>query len=245
MKNYICDKTANLVPHSYHIGEESIRKKNDGYIAKALKGDCWIIDPIDGTMPYAFGLSTWGISLAFAERGVITEGAMFLPHSGTLVITEEGVAYRGEFGCDPAKWTEKIGMELEPITLPSYTENERGIISISQDSAKYGRLLSIDGVQSVGSCVYSVVQFLLGRYRGMLTHVKLWDIAAGIALLAICNAVILGPDGVPITPVVADMPFELNDKQGNLLGMHGQITVAATEQECRRLMSISTLNYPK
>ena len=245
IEQYICHATTSIAPTSYHIGEESIRQQNDTYIASALRSDCWIIDPIDGTMPYACGLPTWGISLAYARNGVITDGALFLPYFGTLIITIDGSACVAEYGCDAARWEQNIDAQMRPLTITPYRAEHRGIISISQDTAKYGRLLNIDGIQSVGSCVYSVVQFILGHYKGMLTNVKLWDIAAAIPLLTACGAVIIGPNKKPITPLIAAMPFEYDNSNNNLFGMHGQIIIAPTEAECLRLMDESSVDYPQ
>jgi myo-inositol-1(or 4)-monophosphatase len=36
---------------------------------KALTEQCYILDPIDGTAPFAYGLPNWGISLGYARRG--------------------------------------------------------------------------------------------------------------------------------------------------------------------------------
>ncbi|HRR06736.1 MAG TPA: inositol monophosphatase family protein, partial [Victivallales bacterium] len=78
------------------IGEETIDSKGQEYVFSALKGKTWIIDPIDGTAPFACNLPTWGISIAYAERGKIIEGAIFLPSIGEFYISFKGKNYYAE-----------------------------------------------------------------------------------------------------------------------------------------------------
>ena len=49
-------------PHrgSFVIGEETIHSRSAEYVDEAMKGIAWIVDPIDGTAPYAHHIPTWG-----------------------------------------------------------------------------------------------------------------------------------------------------------------------------------------
>ncbi len=51
---------------------------------------CWVIDPIDGTIPYSAGLPTYGISI-----GLLKEGK---PHLGVINLPALGELYWGEAG---------------------------------------------------------------------------------------------------------------------------------------------------
>ena len=61
----------------YLPGEETFETHDADYFARALSGSTWIVDPIDGTSSFAFGLPSWGVSIAYARDGVIREGALF------------------------------------------------------------------------------------------------------------------------------------------------------------------------
>ena len=64
---------------SFLIGEESIEQRDEEYIKSALEGECFVLDPVDGTAPYAAGVPLWGISVGFMRNGVLEEGAICLP----------------------------------------------------------------------------------------------------------------------------------------------------------------------
>ncbi len=251
IEEYITKETSALHPNSYHIGEETIRQAPPAYLRDALSGPAWIIDPIDGTMPFAYGLPSWGISLGYADRGVVKEGALFLPISGTLLISENKRVLHYELGADPRAWAPALARarsgKTDAHTLPPLRsrQNDRGIISISQDCARYGRIVTHDGIQSVGSCVYSLVHFLLGNYKSILTHVKLWDIAAGLAFLDLAGGCIITSDDTPVTSDFTSGPFILNNNSDNLLGMYGHIAIAPTLGECQSLQKSCSVKYPE
>ncbi|WP_390474095.1 inositol monophosphatase family protein [Altererythrobacter sp. MTPC7] len=54
------------------VGEEAVH--GDPSIMDALSGDCWIIDPIDGTHNFAHGQPPFGIIIARSEGGLCRSG---------------------------------------------------------------------------------------------------------------------------------------------------------------------------
>jgi fructose-1,6-bisphosphatase/inositol monophosphatase family enzyme len=52
----------------------------------------WIIDPLDGTTNFIFGVPHIAVSIALEERGSITKGVVFNPVSDELYFSEEGVS---------------------------------------------------------------------------------------------------------------------------------------------------------
>lgn len=77
----------------YILGEETHRQKSSDYLARALTGKTWIIDPVDGTANFAHQRMLWGISIAFAEGGVIRDGGVYMPELGEMMITSGGRAF--------------------------------------------------------------------------------------------------------------------------------------------------------
>lgn len=57
------------------VGEEAAHA--DPSILDALSGDCWIIDPVDGTHNFAHGKAPFGILLAQASGGVCRSGWIY------------------------------------------------------------------------------------------------------------------------------------------------------------------------
>src|SRR6202035_3224852 len=71
------------------LGEEGGLIGNTGD-APAL----WVIDPLDGTVNYLYGLHDWAVSIAAEVDHQIVAGAVYLPMRGELF-----TAVRGEGAC--------------------------------------------------------------------------------------------------------------------------------------------------
>jgi len=50
----------------------------------------WVIDPLDGTVNYLYGLHDWAVSIAAEVAGVIVAGAVFVPRRGELFTATRG-----------------------------------------------------------------------------------------------------------------------------------------------------------
>ncbi|MFN2100912.1 inositol monophosphatase family protein [Altererythrobacter sp. MF3-039] len=70
------------------VGEEAAH--DDPSILERLSGDCWIIDPLDGTNNFAKGKPPFGIILARASGGVAEAGWLYDPLNDRLCHTEVG-----------------------------------------------------------------------------------------------------------------------------------------------------------
>ena len=69
----------------YFIGEETIGEKGEDYVQNALRSEAFVVDPIDGTVPYSYGMPNWGISIGHMVNSRLTDGAVYL---GTLVYVD-------------------------------------------------------------------------------------------------------------------------------------------------------------
>lgn len=60
---------------------------------REIKGDAdyrWIIDPLDGTHNYLYGIDIFGVSIALEYRGEIILGAIYIPKADELYFAEKG-----------------------------------------------------------------------------------------------------------------------------------------------------------
>ena len=173
------DVLDNPAAGSYMIGEETIRERGEEYIQSALKGRCWIVDPIDGTAPYTGRIPFWGISVALAENGVIKEGAIYFPALQELMISNNGKAL---FAANFAPGTETVPA-FTPYPFKKREFDGTSLICISQLTAKQGKVALSNQVIAWSTCVGSfawVLKGLLGAYIGTL---YLWDVAASIVFM--------------------------------------------------------------
>lgn len=168
--------TQNLADErSFLIGEETYETKGREYLDNALKGVCWIIDPIDGTANFASSYDSWGISIGFAENGRIVEGGVYLPERGEILLTDgEKVLYGN---CREVKSVSQLKNSLAPLKKPEKPFQGSSVVALSQVVAKQGILHISNPVLATGSFVYSAVSLAAGRDGALLTNAKLWDVA--------------------------------------------------------------------
>jgi fructose-1,6-bisphosphatase/inositol monophosphatase family enzyme len=167
---------------SFLIGEETVAARDEDYIAAAFAGRAWIVDPIDGTAPYSHHIPTWGISLGLARAGRLEEGAVLLPTTGELFVSEGSRVYYGQ--------VERGAAGLSDITdLPRGGDelDEQGIVAITQEMAKHGRVDIANQVQTLATAVLPLTYLCLGRYEGYVGRLKLWDFAGSLALGLKCG----------------------------------------------------------
>lgn len=79
---------AALYPNVAIVGEEAAHA--DPSVLDALSGDCWIIDPIDGTHNFAHGQAPFGILLARASSGECLSGWIYDCLSGRFCAAHRG-----------------------------------------------------------------------------------------------------------------------------------------------------------
>jgi fructose-1,6-bisphosphatase/inositol monophosphatase family enzyme len=164
---------------SYLIGEETVATRGEEYLARAWQETAWIVDPIDGTAPYAHGLSTWGVSVAMAKAGELREGALFVPSTGDLYLTASGKARHARAAGSPESWD----FQFHDLARHPLPVDAGGMVSITQNMAKLGRLNLPNPVQALCSCVYSTAGLLNGSYLAYVGNLALWDLAGSLPLL--------------------------------------------------------------
>lgn len=165
---------------SYLLGEETIDKKTEAYLEAAFAHTAWVIDPIDGTAPFANNLPTWGVSIGFMEQGILKEGLIFLAALGELYYTHHGQVFRQLLGTDPQRWQLGAGQAL-PKPEPVIAEGT--MIALSQYLARNGHYQLPFYIQVTGSSVFSMAKLAAGSYGAHVTRFRLWDFAAGLPML--------------------------------------------------------------
>ncbi len=83
----IVDRITSLRPDDSILGEE-------GSDRSGSSGVRWIIDPLDGTVNYLFGIPLWGVSIAVEIDGVVQLGVIAIPETNKSYI---GIAGVGSF----------------------------------------------------------------------------------------------------------------------------------------------------
>ncbi len=165
------------------IGEETIQYKSNDYIQNSFKNSMFVVDPIDGTVSYANHLPNWGISIGYSENANLIEGAIYLPVTREIFISDGNNVYFINVK-DNAK-------NHEFLILKEYTResSSTGLIAITQDMSKKGKFHVENPVHTICCAVMPLAYLLVDRYHAYIANLKLWDLAGGLPMLQKLNIV--------------------------------------------------------
>ena len=139
----------------------------------------WVIDPLDGTNNYAFGVPFFAVSVALAEGEEVLVGVVYDPLRGELFRAAKG---RGAFLNDvPIHVSRESRLEDSFVGCDMGYEKSGGRQMLrSLDVLWYG----VHGIRIMGSAVLGLAYVACGRL-GLYLHRCLypWDVAAGALLV--------------------------------------------------------------
>ncbi len=207
---------------SYIIGEETIDERGVGYVERAMRGVAWVVDPIDGTAPYAHHIPTWGISIGRMEAGRLTDGAIYLPVTDELFITDGSEVMYGPINGESAR------IDAAPTRVPKAERTSSGMIALTQGVAKGNGIDVANPVQALGCAVLPLTYLLLDRYIGYIGKVKLWDVAGVLPMLHREGFVAVFPDGTPVGLAVDETVYRLSTDDKGRWKLRNALVCAAT-----------------
>jgi myo-inositol-1(or 4)-monophosphatase len=155
---------------------------------------CWIVDPLDGTVNYAYGLAPYAVSIGLAHSGRIVAGAIWDPLLQEMFSAAVG---EGAF-CNeqPIKPTACVDLDQALIGVgfaPRISRKHRQIqqfLRVLEDSR---------GIRRLGSAALTICYVAVGRLDAFWTEtVKTWDVAAGIVIAEEAGATVSRVDGQPL-----------------------------------------------
>ena len=156
----------------------------DGFLGEESGADslerefCWVVDPIDGTSPFLYGLHAWCISIAVLRNKEVVAGVVFDPLHNEL--------FHAALGCGAF-------LNEQPIKTASATSVKEGLAGVGMSHRVQPdtfipllqRLLSDGGMfirNGSGALMLSYVA--AGRLIGYFEpHINAWDTLAGMMLI--------------------------------------------------------------
>jgi myo-inositol-1(or 4)-monophosphatase len=204
------------------IGEETVKSRSEEYIQNALRGTAWVLDPIDGTAPYSIGLPAWGISVALMENGVIKEGAIYLPPQNDCLFTDGDKVRR----CADMRG----GGAVEDFEFKAHPLSPDGIISASQKGMKSGSFRMSNQIFAWSGCVASFYYLFIGKILAYVASLKLWDVAASLAILERSSMAARAYNGKKLSGTVTEEFFELAADSPDRWRLHS-FAIAAPDDE--------------
>ena len=185
-------------PADGFLGEE---KDADGP-AENASGLTWVVDPLDGTVNFLFGIPQWCVSVAVTDRRGIVAGAIYDPCRGELFSATRGgpaMLNGQELMGPPAR-------ELQHAMVATGFYYEAKVRAVQAGVLE--RLLpAVRDIRRFGSAALDLAWTAAGRYDAYFERgIKQWDRAAG-ELLCRCSglgvrelAPVRGPEGEELAP---------------------------------------------
>ena len=170
-ESYIRGRLLSERPRDGVIGEEGVDVPN-------TSGLTWIVDPIDGTTNFVFGLPAWGCSIAVTQGDTILAGAVHLP---ALEETYSAASGKGA-SLNGNNLTSSQSTSLHTALVATgfaYDSRRR-----SQQGTLVAKLLpQIRDIRRSGSAAYDLCCVAAGTVDAYYEHgLSIWDIAAGVLI---------------------------------------------------------------
>jgi len=168
------------------VGEE-------GAQALGANDRTWIVDPLDGTVNFLYGLRTWAVSIALEDSEGLSVGVVFNP------VDEE---------CFSARRGEGAALNGRPIHVTECSSLDRAMVGtgFSYESMRRAeqaeillRLLpQVRDIRRAGAAALDLAYVAAGRVDAFYERgLKRWDEAAGLLLVQEAGGVVADLDGDP------------------------------------------------
>jgi myo-inositol-1(or 4)-monophosphatase len=177
-------------PEDGFVGEE------EGDSEQGSSGLRWVVDPLDGTINFLFGIPQWSVSVAVADEHGTLAGAVFDPcrdelftatrHGAAALVGPQGVRELCHGGAGDSAQERRTGEDAAPggedlasamvATGFSYDARVR-----DAQARVLGQLLPrVRDIRRFGSAALDLAWTAAGRYDAYYERaVKQWDVAAG------------------------------------------------------------------
>ena len=154
-------------PHDELLGEE-------GGTTSGTSGVRWIVDPIDGTVNYLYGLPEYSVSIAAEVEGDVVAGVVVNAATGVEYVATPGHATRDGVPLS-ARGPAPLHRRLV-LTGFSYDSGKRAV----QARAVARLLPEVRDIRRLGSCALDLCHLAEGTADAYVEEgVQLWDHAAG------------------------------------------------------------------
>jgi len=163
-----------LKNHSDHaiFGEE-------GILGNQSSEYRWIIDPIDGTVKFSYGIPHFAISIGLERNGEIILGVIYDPILDEMFTAEKGKG--ASLNGKPIKVSNRDQLKdsILVVGMSKYNDSiEAGLKLIGYYSLNSKKL------RNMGSAALAMAWISCGRLDGYIEkNIGLWDVAAGKVLI--------------------------------------------------------------
>ena len=183
----LVDGLARLFPDVPIVSEEGDQQAN----AAAVSGPLfWLVDPIDGTKEFIARTGDFTVCLAFVQDGVPVFGIISAPAYGTTYYGGPGM---GSFKVEADSAPQPIHVAAQKLHVVVASRGELNPETADYIARQYPGA-TIDRVGSQLKIPY-VAEGRADAYPRIVHGMKVWDVAAGDAILTGAGGKVTRPDG--------------------------------------------------
>jgi len=194
------EEVINAIISTHHpsdgvIGEEGAR-------TSPANGRTWIVDPLDGTVNFLYGMRAWAVSIALEDAGGVAVGVVYNPVDDECftAVSGRGAKLNGR----PIQVTPCTSLDRAMVATGfSYVADQR-----AKQAETLVRLLpAVRDVRRAGAAALDLAYVAAGRVDAFYERgLKRWDEAAGRLLVEEAGGVVLDLDGEPAGVLAAATP---------------------------------------
>ena len=169
----------------------------EGAESAARSGRQWVLDPLDGTVNYVFGLPLWSVSVALVDAATRTPlvGVVHAPEIGMTMAAAAGHGAHRVLPEGPAPLAVSTAQDLSQALVATgfgYDAARR-----SGQARVLGRVLpQVRDLRRMGSCAIDLCYVAAGCLDGYFERgVHEWDFAAGALIVTEAGGVVSGLRG--------------------------------------------------
>jgi myo-inositol-1(or 4)-monophosphatase len=154
----------------------------------------WVVDPLDGTVNFLFGIPVWSVSVACEDPDGVLAGVVFDPLRGeTWAATRDGSATLDGVPLEGPPGRGELSTALVATGFGYDAEVRR-----AQAATVAALLPDVRDIRRIGSAALDLVWTAAGRYDAYYERgIHYWDIAAGAL---ICERAGLVVETLPASP---------------------------------------------
>jgi myo-inositol-1(or 4)-monophosphatase len=188
-------------------GEQILGEEEGGAPARSDGALTWVLDPIDGTVNFVYGLEAYAVSVGVQRDGASVAGAVANVPTGAVysAAAGHGAQVRRSRETTPLRVSDVTDLSMSLVgTGFSYAREQR----VRQAEILTKVLSEVRDVRRIGSCALDLCLVAAGQLDAYYENgVHLWDWAAGALIAAEAGAAVrLPPVGGEAGFVVAAAP---------------------------------------
>ncbi|MFF2551365.1 inositol monophosphatase family protein [Nocardia sp. NPDC058058] len=181
-------------------GDRVVGEEDGGTLADDPAAVQWVVDPIDGTVNFVYGIPAYSVSVAAVRDGRSVAGAVAdVVHEVTYSAGLGQGAHRTDSGTWGSATATPIPLRCNAVDSVSMALIATGFAYAPKRRARQGELIAellpeIRDIRRLGSAALDLCMVAEGRVDAHYEHgLNLWDWAAGALIAAEAGAVLILP----------------------------------------------------